>query len=311
MGNRRRQIAHTVLANVHDGTVSLWTLAVITCAFGVAAAYWLGNAKGNQTAYKEYATYQAKAEAEHEFYSRCSILATRKEVIDCAVDAAKSARETQRSEEDVDAQKQMAAWALAMLVISSILGFLTLIAAFVSVVFVRNTLLETRRIGRAETRAYLSIKGNGYSTVGGYITLNFIIKNSGSSPAKNVKATCILRAFVESKTTNGIIPYFEYIFTPPLTIDAPDVQAGGERPISIDFDQDSFSASEWFLIRDHISDGQMFYSKVILAWTDVFEDCDGTETFFVTQLEGSDSDEEHQVVFHRGTLSEGSNSFST
>ncbi|RWQ21160.1 hypothetical protein [Mesorhizobium sp.] len=121
-----------------------WIAVAISIAVLIPSTLWLATKWNYDSIYKEYATGQARAEAEQEFDNRCAILATREEILNCAKDAIKSARETQRSEEDVSAQKQMASWALALLVVSGVLGVLTLIVTVVGVIFVRNTLEATR-----------------------------------------------------------------------------------------------------------------------------------------------------------------------
>lgn len=99
--------------------------------------------------YKEIATNSANAEAKRQFEQECALKPTIKEVVSCFGDAVEHARKTARDEEDVDAQKQMAGAAWAMLFATLLIGFLSLALTVIGVIFVRQTLYETRRTANA------------------------------------------------------------------------------------------------------------------------------------------------------------------
>ena len=98
-----------------------------------------------------------------------------------ADDTPQSQRENEHEKRDLEARE--AFWAPLMFWAS--IG--TVGAAVIGVFYVRTTLLEIRRIGRAETKAYLSIEGDGYIAVQGCITIKFKIANCGNSPAREVE----------------------------------------------------------------------------------------------------------------------------
>lgn len=66
--------------------------------------------------------------------------------------------------------------------------------SFLAVVWVKRTLVETRRIGQAQVRAYLSIIKAECRTENGGVFLKALIKNSGQSPAFHVdlRRVCIV-----------------------------------------------------------------------------------------------------------------------
>lgn len=172
-----------------------WVVVALAIVILVPTSVWLGYQLHNEDAYKEYAAAKAHSEAKNEFERRCAVLSIPEEITRCYSDVVQSAREPQRSEEDLQAQKQMANWALALLVVSSVLGLLSLIAAVVGVVLIRDTLVETRRIGEAQIRAYVWTSGADFSIaayLNGPITcdIRLSLQNTGSTPANIVQFSC-------------------------------------------------------------------------------------------------------------------------
>ncbi|MER9407356.1 hypothetical protein NKI36_25315 [Mesorhizobium caraganae] len=132
-----------MLKRVWDGTVSLWvTIAICSFLLFVTALGFM-SARAYDRATQDYQTSRAYDETRRQFEQRCAGLEG-KEIFDCLKEQIETAREPSRSEEDVRAQKEMARWALALLVVSGVLGVLTLIVTIVGVIFVRNTLEATR-----------------------------------------------------------------------------------------------------------------------------------------------------------------------
>lgn len=171
-------------------------------AFGIACVvyavvfliptYFVSQQISKQNVYQEYATQKAYSDARNKFEQNCTSLSVIKDIATCFENQIQEAREPQRAEEDLKAQKQMAKWALALLVVSSLLGFFSLVAAVAGVGFVWATLRETRRIGEAQVRAYLGVAEIVLikPKVGDFLKVDISLKNSGQSPAYAVRAWC-------------------------------------------------------------------------------------------------------------------------
>ena len=97
-----------------------------------------------------------------------------------------TSRKEKRSEQDLNAQQEMADWTESMLWASMAALFLTLIGIY----YVRNTLLETRRIGEAQARAYLSPVEEievVQPSLGEFFGAEIVVGNTGASPAYGVE----------------------------------------------------------------------------------------------------------------------------
>jgi hypothetical protein len=106
-----------------------------------------------QEVYYNYATQEARAEAQEKFRQKCLNLSSGEEIADCFDDAVEAAREPQRSEEDLQAQKQMADWARLMLYVTFAIGIMTFVVTVASVLLIRETLDLQRNATREATKA--------------------------------------------------------------------------------------------------------------------------------------------------------------
>lgn len=113
-----------------------------------------------EAVYHDYATSKAQADAGEIFEQVCTDpnLATISDALDCAKEAIKSARETQRAEEDLYAQKQMASAAWWLLLITAFIGVVSIGITGIGTYF----LLRTIRI---------SAKANEVSREAGQVSL--------------------------------------------------------------------------------------------------------------------------------------------
>lgn len=161
---------------------SLVGLIVILCAIMI----WYVSARNAK--YDQRADYYAAnhaSETDGAIERECvgaDIPAIRK----CIEEKVRAEQESQRAEYDLATQQAMSDWAFGVLVIS----FITLLATVAGVVYVRNTLLETRRLGEAQTRAYLSVADFKSRVVGAEnacISVEVTFKNTGQTPARNVR----------------------------------------------------------------------------------------------------------------------------
>jgi hypothetical protein len=119
--------------------------------------------------------------------------------IDTANEQANAPDEQKRAERDLHAQEQMAKWAKYMLYIAGgeiivtltgvVLVLFTLIYTRDAARAARDAVDETRRIGEAQTRAYVSIEGSEVSNFGNGVrpSVTTVIKNTGQTPAYDLK----------------------------------------------------------------------------------------------------------------------------
>lgn len=99
-------------------------------------------------------------------------------ITDCVVETVAAKQEAQTSYQDLKAQQHMSLSALGVLIVSAV----TMIVTAVGVVFVWRTLVETRRMGEVQTRAYVGLSDYDYID-GAEPKFSLIIRNSGNSPA--------------------------------------------------------------------------------------------------------------------------------
>ena len=148
-----------------------------------------------EAVYHQYATSKARNAAEQEFQEKCTSLATAEEIRACFGNAVNSARETQRAEEDLYAQKQMAQWAFWILLVTGFIGVVTIAITIVGIYFVVQTLVATQKanaIMREEQRPWLkvSVEATRFVVIGeGRVCIHtgWTIENVGKTPALNVQ----------------------------------------------------------------------------------------------------------------------------
>lgn len=120
--------------NAHWIAVSFFGLVLIVVGY-----YSLLNIGYNE-GYKDAQTSNGSAEANYELYKRCFGLSIREEVLNCLETNVKASRADQREEEDLQAQRDMSAWAFAVFLATSVVGALTVFITGIGVFFVRDTL---------------------------------------------------------------------------------------------------------------------------------------------------------------------------
>lgn len=149
----------------------IWTVVVWDLAYGQS----------------EIRTRGEHEAAEHIVYAedrieRLCLNLERSKIRDCIHEEYQTSREYARAEADLRAQEAMAKWAKLMTWVTG-LGSLIGLAGLG---FLYWTILENRKIGQAEVRAYLTIKVTAERTMGGKARATFKVTNSGNSPARAV-----------------------------------------------------------------------------------------------------------------------------
>jgi len=165
----------------------LWGITFVAAAATVSVCLlFFLEYKQSQADHRQHATPHNSDRTDNQPYDPCENLKTRDSVIDslnCVWREIKAERNEERAEYDLQAQQDMAVWALGMLFVS----MFGLLATIVGVVYVALTLRETRRIGEAQVRAYLSVESASYVAYPNLFEVTIVVKNSGNSPARQLK----------------------------------------------------------------------------------------------------------------------------
>lgn len=158
-------------------------LAVITLI-----ALTVSYSKGYQAADKRHQAQRAANNAAQKNYQECVSKPTPQEAVECYQRSEQTSREDQRADQDLNAQREMADWAEGMLWATLFVGISTIGITALGVVYVRETLWETRRIGKSQVRAYVVLAD--YYIEGSLQPPKFVLefKNTGQSPARDVRA---------------------------------------------------------------------------------------------------------------------------
>lgn len=94
--------------------------------------------------HKQAATNEAYREAQKVFENECAFLTSREKIVECFRISIEDTRQPARDEEDVDAQKQMAKAAWAMLFATLTVGVATSLLTWIGIRYVRENLVEMR-----------------------------------------------------------------------------------------------------------------------------------------------------------------------
>lgn len=216
---------------------------------------------------------------------------------------ADTSKNEERELRDLKAQESMAFWAAAMF--WATIG--TVVVAGIGLIYIRKTLLETRRIGQAETRAYLSIKSGKYDAAGGWLWLEVEIENFGNSPARNVTVCPTFSANLP-KESSGNIPQTERVTYTHAATPVGDIQARGSL-IAIDLDWESGNDVRWDRLLGSITAGGAFRLKLALDWIDVFDVKCHANFGFACKSGSEEFDEDSGLVTISGKLQDDGRSY--
>ena len=168
-----------------SSTIKACLVGLILLACGIA----IWDISARNTRYDQRADYRAgqhASNAQDSIEREC--VGTPAAIKECVEKHIRAQHESQRAEHDLSAQQAMADWALGVLAVS----FVTLLATVAGVMYVRWTLHETRRIGQAQVRAYMTV-----GDFSGYVNdkdgepkmgMHLVCTNTGQSPALNVRS---------------------------------------------------------------------------------------------------------------------------
>jgi hypothetical protein len=133
----------------------------------VVAQTGAGLLKSYNDTRESYRKYQQEFETERQQASQkiannCQIIGPINPAFrDCIAKGVLAYQEKYNSEQDLRAQQDMAYWAMALFflsVVSAIIGFVGLVALFISLKQTRQAISLDKEVGHAQVRAYLSVR---------------------------------------------------------------------------------------------------------------------------------------------------------
>tara|TARA_R110002012_G_scaffold76663_6_gene193701 strand:- start:31736 stop:32326 length:591 start_codon:yes stop_codon:yes gene_type:complete len=170
----------------------------------------------------------------------------------------------------------MADWAEGMLIVTGFVGVGTVVAAGAAAWFAFCTIRETRRIGEAQVRAYLSCIGGSYKFGQQLCVAHITLKNFGQSPARRATVRASLGTINTDDTENS-----DFIYSSAKLINFYEIPASfeetGHAVLPLKFGYESCS--------DIVQGGQIFFLACVLDWDDVFGGNQIIE-FFLTAEDG-------------------------
>lgn len=183
--------------------------------------------------------------------------------LEAKIEISESSDSTQHDIRILHAQENMALWAMWLFVAT--LG--TIATAGVGIFYVRQTLMETRRLGQAEIRAYLSCEGGEYSAEESRMQCCAIVKNYGQSPATSISATYRLAIRHFGDDWNPTITEIEGV---TLKGSAPPIPASATASVPLNIPWHKIEEVDQ-LFRDEVGRERVWFRIWgTLKWEDVF-----------------------------------------
>lgn len=175
--------------NVGEG-VTLLGVFIVALAVAIGIILYLSKQSGvRHGGNQDKAESHYSESSENRFYRDCFVPFDVSATVECIADEIETRRETYTDHHDLNAQQDMELWARGMLWLAAA----TFVASAVGVVYVRNTLLESRRTSKAELRAYVMLDGiepkEVKVTKADKPDARFFVrwKNAGQTPARRVR----------------------------------------------------------------------------------------------------------------------------
>ncbi|WP_321505302.1 hypothetical protein [Breoghania sp.] len=210
----RKRFSYFIRGNLSGTPITWWELSrfvlwliisisAIVILLSILLGTWEWYIGNREIAYN----YQQRAEddrkrAAQEIADRCAItLASPEAFRMCLINEIWAYRKKALSNQDLEAQQEMARWTAIMGVVGIVsipLSVLGLIALWLSLRQTRRAISTDREVGHAQVRAYVSLEPARITEIspGKVLSGKFEIKNTGQSPAHQMKY--IARIFVEN-----------------------------------------------------------------------------------------------------------------
>lgn len=122
-----------------NGYIALAITCLVLIVIIGLVSWTLPYSKGYQAADKDHQAAYAQDQVSEEEYEKCASQSTVEKALECYQQAKNSTREQQRSEQDLDAQREMANWAEGMLWATIIVGSVTVGITGLGVYWVKRT----------------------------------------------------------------------------------------------------------------------------------------------------------------------------
>lgn len=187
-------------------------LAIIALAALTAASlFYVWSQKAELD--RSYQDYQSKAaekqdNAADKAADYCKGIIARGPLLKCAVNQLKAYNQQDSRDQDLKAQQDMAFWAEWLFYVTVIFGSVGAVLTIIGIWYVRNTLLEIRRIGEAEIRAYISCLGGNFEFDPQKLIINVKLKNTGQSPTSPIKMKLLSIFTLETFLTLTLSSHF-------------------------------------------------------------------------------------------------------
>lgn len=249
-----------------------WIAIAVFCAI-TGTLYWSHTySKGRQVERVYYQAERAAYDAQQQAYEECLRRNSIDSARECYEVARNPSREEQRAEQDLSAQREMADWAEGMLIVTFVVGFGTVFAASAAAWFALGTIRETRRIGEAQVRAYLTCVGGSYRIGQQLCVAHITLKNFGQSPARRATIRASLGTFDSDAADGG-----DFIYSPQKLVNFYEIPASAEDKSHIIF-QVNFG---YEICSDMVEGGRLLFVACVLDWDDVFDKSQIIEFFLV------------------------------
>jgi hypothetical protein len=249
-----------------------WLIVAFLCVAAIVGCLvWPFSIEAQYQREADEQTKQYAAHTRTPKYNACLLLAPVDQP-DCIAKTTNEARQDQRSEQDLVAQKVSALWAFVMgaaAVIGAVLSAVGVFLVWTTFGATKAGNEINREIGRAQVRAYLTCKAVNYKTIGGCIIIEVELTNTGQSPAKAINLSGVLHLVIYHLASNRQITH-EHVETERRSTRFQAIQAGG----------DSRDGNLVFVWYDAIGDDapqERFFTKwnaitleAQVEWTDVF-----------------------------------------
>jgi hypothetical protein len=274
--------------SLRNGTV---TVIVLLVALFAVWTLFVWQASQQKSYYQEKAQAVANDSAQRtdERIKRTCIKETSPALIaKCVQNAIETSRSDQRAEYDLEAQRQMADWTLGVLGLS----ILTLGVSVFGIYYVRQTLMETRRIGQAEVRAYVTCESARFEVTPMGLSVKPIFHNTGNSPTSTMKIMAGLKA---GNTLSAIVDGRTLKFENELLGSAPSLASGEKRNGFISWHDERFEEA-------YINERGLlhFGADAIVQWVDVFgSTCESEFSLWIDEI---DAPNEHAFILYSGTM---------
>jgi len=237
-----------------DRVTALAARLALLVAFSFAG-YILGFGLGEQSGDKKAKTDTYAQHAQDEINSTCAGFDGSAQT-ECIVSVVEATNEHKRSQADLNAQRNMAKWALLILIATIAMAIVTAFGVY----YVWRTLAVTREIGEAQVRAYIGIPTAELRQMkSGQIALNIAIQNSGNSPARNPRIVYGVAVTVDAH----VWPVAQIIRGTKIEIGAKDVGAQ-----SMSCEGLVFEVAE---IRFPSGDQVIFGTEIVISYDTVFK----------------------------------------